>query len=65
MKTDKKTGEYNHIDAGFIRPRARPIELNDQDIEMDPAEINRNPYIGDDNDEDIDLKKNMNPKDQK
>jgi len=54
------------MNPGFIRPR--PIELNDEDIEMDPDLINQmntNVYIGDDTDEDSDLKKKENQTDPK
>ena len=49
------------MNPGFIRPR--PIELNDEDIEMDPDSINQmdtNVYIGDDIDDDSYLKKDKN-----
>ena len=67
---DSKTGEYNHIKKGFImnrpRPRSRPIELNDDEIEMDLDRINQmDTYIGDNTDEDSDLKKKENQTDPK
>lgn len=48
----------------FIRSRA--IELNDQNIEMDPDQINQmdpDVYIGDDTDDDVHPKKNKNQAD--
>ena len=61
LEQDPKTNEYRHMNPGFIRPR--PIELNDEDIEMDPDSINQmdtNVYIGDDIDDDSYLKKDKN-----
>ena len=66
LEKNPKTGQYRHMNTGFIRPR--PIELNDEDIEMDPDIINHmdtNVYIGDDTDEDSDLKKKENQTDPK